>query len=112
LSHSGNQANPVADLLTGEGISTELIGGNGVDTFLLGEGNVNPQGVAMIVNFNPTEDFIQLSGSANDYHLVPAPSGMPTGMAIVQSEGDRMELIALVQDVESLSLQESYFSFV
>ncbi|AFY81174.1 choice-of-anchor D domain-containing protein [Oscillatoria acuminata] len=118
LSSSGNQANPVADILTGEAITTELIGGSGVDTFLLGDandvfyGNFNQQGAAMIVNFNPTEDFIQLPGSPSDYQLIPAPSGMPTGMAIVQPEGDRTELIALVQDVESLNLQESYFSFV
>ena len=118
LSHSGNPANPVADSLTGEAIATELIGGSGVDTFLLGDanqvfyGNLTPQGAAMIVNFNPTEDFIQLPGSASDYQLVPAPSGMPTGMAIVPSEGDRTEWIALVQDVASLSLEESYFSFV
>jgi hypothetical protein len=118
LSHSENPANPVADILTGEAIATELIGGSEVDTFLLGDanevfyGNLTPQGAAMIVNFNPTEDFIQLPGSPSDYHLVPAPSGMPTGMAIVPSEGDRTELIALVQDVASLSLEESYFSFV
>lgn len=118
FSNSVNQANPEADILTGEGNTTELIGGNGVDTFLLGDantvfyGNFTPPGAAMIVNFNPTEDFIQLPGSASDYQLVPAPSGMPTGMAIVQPGGDRTELIALVQDMESLSLQESYFSFV
>ncbi|MCT7963774.1 choice-of-anchor D domain-containing protein [Laspinema sp. D1] len=118
LSHSGNQPNPVADILTGEAIASELIGGSRVDTFLLGDanqvfyGNFTQQGATKIVNFNPTEDFIQLPGSAKDYQLVPTPAGMPTGMAIVQPQGDRTELIALVQDVASLSLQESYFSFV
>ncbi|MCT7954400.1 choice-of-anchor D domain-containing protein [Laspinema palackyanum] len=118
LSHSGNQPNPVADILTGEAITSELIGGSRLDTFVLGNanevfyGNFSEQGATRIVNFNPTEDFIQLPGSANDYQLVPTPAGMPTGMAIVQPQGDRTELIALVQDVESLSLQESYFSFV
>ncbi|MBO0351170.1 hypothetical protein J0895_19245, partial [Phormidium pseudopriestleyi FRX01] len=112
-----NAANP------GVGEVDRLIGDLGSDTFVLGDANRTyyDSGVdaetglndyAVIADFAIAEDKIQLHGSAADYRLAVSPEGMFAGMAIYRQEGDREDLIAIVQDVSDLNLQESYFSFV
>jgi hypothetical protein len=112
-----NAANP------GVGEVDRLIGDLGSDTFVLGDANRTyyDSGVdaetglndyAAIADFAIAEDKIQLHGSAADYRLAASPEEMFPGMAIYRQEGDREDLIAIVQDVSDLNLQESYFSFV
>lgn len=64
----------------------------------------------VIANFAPTQDTIQLHGSATDYQLIPTQVGLITGTAIYRTEGGQ-ELIGIVKDSASLSL-DSGFSFV
>ncbi|AFY85156.1 DUF4347 domain-containing protein [Oscillatoria acuminata] len=112
-----NAANP------GVGEVDRLIGDVGNDTFVLGDANrtyydsgvdaeTGMNDYAAIADFAIAEDKIQLHGSAADYRLAVSPEGMFEGMAIYRQEGDREDLIAIVQDVSDLNLQESYFSFV
>lgn len=109
----------------GSGETDVLIGGAGVDRFVLGEGNnrfYDDQNAAsggladfgLIVDFNATQDIIQLSGSAGNYFLATTPAGVPQGTAIYldkpASEPD--ELIAVIQGSVNLNLGAGYFNFL
>jgi len=100
------------------GIDT-LTGGAGEDLFILGgksaselENNsdsivyydeAGDDDLAIITDFNPTEDVIMLGASANDYSLVnlPASSELYFGN----------ELVATLEGNTGLSLNNSYFLF-
>lgn len=109
-----------------------LTGGAGADTFILGDSNsvfyddVNPvmagkRDYALITDFNPNEDKIQLTGSnsasAYRYYTTEA-SGVPgvtQGTAVyLDKPSDRSdELIAVIQGNSGLlSINGNYFSFV
>jgi Ca2+-binding RTX toxin-like protein len=102
-----------------------LTGGQGRDTFVLGDDVSSYVGIpyrasgttdyALITDFNPTEDIIQLATDGGrffgsfTYTLGSSPTGLPLGVGIFTTQ---MELIAIVQGVTNLSLDESYFTFV
>ncbi len=109
--------------LAGVGEIDTLTGGQGSDLFILGDttgvyyddGNQADPGTndyALIADFIPTEDAIQLSKGSN-YTVGSAPAGLPSGAGIFLNDGDRMELIAILQGVNpaSLNLSAPYFSY-
>ena len=109
----------------GRGEIDTLIGGLGADQFILGDsknfyyddGNsANPgnDDYALIVDFNPIEDKIQLKGSATNYSLVR--SGKDTRIVLdndgIAGLSQKDELIAIVQGNTSLSFSSNYFVYV
>jgi Ca2+-binding RTX toxin-like protein len=102
-----------------------LTGGGNADTFVLGDAtgvyyrhpNDAAEGMkdyAMITDFQSSEDVIQLHGSAADYRLETTSQELPAGTAIYQINGvnnEQKDLIAVVQNVSNLNLDESYFAF-
>jgi hypothetical protein len=100
-----------------------LTGGDGADTFVLG----GYMGVlyddqtmfmpyltdyALITDFNPNQDVIQLAGQASNYLLKPAPAGLPTGTAIYLDKlNEPDELVAIVAGTATLDLNADYFRF-
>lgn len=110
-----------ADATVGRGAGEidRLTGGPGRDRFVLGttqgsfynDGNISTSGLsdfAVITDFNPLEDTIQLSGAKSGYSLGASPAGLPTGTAIFLNE-NRPELIAIVQSSTNLNLSANYF---
>jgi Ca2+-binding RTX toxin-like protein len=71
---------------------------------------------ALITDFQPTEDTIQLRGVASDYILAASPNGSPagTGLFINKPNTEPDELIAVLQGVNpsTPSLTDTYFSYV
>jgi hypothetical protein len=121
---NGSEGN---DILQGSSSTTAgeidiLTGGTGSDTFVLGtparvfydDGNDTTDGTgdyALITDFNPNVDVIQLGWSKDNYILGAVPEGLPDGTAIfLDKPGDEPdELIAIVQGVTGLDLNQSYF---
>ncbi len=115
------------DILQGSSLTTAgeidiLTGGTGSDSFVLGtparvfydDGNNTSNGAgdyALITDFNPNVDVIQLGWSKDNYILGTVPEGLPDGTAIfLDKPGDEPdELIAIVQGVTGLDLNQSYF---
>ncbi len=106
-----------------------LVGGQGRDTFQLGGRNAagtlcvyyddpydtgagNDNDYAMIADFKPNEDTIELVGKSTDYVLGSSSVGSSEGVAIHVVNGKSQELIAIVQGVSSLNLQDDYFKFL
>lgn len=104
-----------------------LTGGAGADTFVLGyshyslNASVNPVTVsingyaaggdsdyALITDFNPAEDLILLSSSAEQHTLGASPVGSATDTGIFLAENN--ELVAVLQGV-SISNFDSGFAF-
>jgi Ca2+-binding RTX toxin-like protein len=95
-----------------------LTGGLGRDTFILGDDISEIVGLpyvksgindyALITDFHLNEDIIQLSQTSG-YVIDQSPTGLPSGLGIFTTQ---LELIAIVQGVTDLSLDESYFTFV
>ncbi len=96
-----------------------LTGGDGKDLFVLGDmqeafytdNDITTSGIsdyALITDFNPWEDTIQLSGFASKYSLGTSPIGLTTDTAIFLNESSA-ELIAIVQSSIALSLNANYF---
>ncbi len=85
------------------------------DTFILGDAsqsyydNMGIQDYALIINFDSSEDVIQLHGSASDYQLGAAPEEVPQGTGIFLNND---ELVGVVSGVSDLALDADYFSFV
>ncbi|NJK60594.1 MAG: hypothetical protein HC918_10625 [Oscillatoriales cyanobacterium SM2_1_8] len=63
---------------------------------------------ALITDFNPAEDFLQIWGNRANYQLGSSPAGLPTGVALFLKEAVP-ELVAVVQGVASLDLSAGYF---
>ena len=121
---NGSEGN---DILQGSSLTTAgeidiLTGGTRSDTFVLGtparvfydDGNDTSDGTgdyALITDFNPNVDVIQLGWSKDNYILGAVPEGLPEGTAIfLDKPGDEPdELIAIVQGVTGLDLNQSYF---
>src|SRR4028118_551885 len=122
---NGSEGN---DILQGSSLTTVgeidiLTGGTGSDTFVLGtparvfydDGNNTTDGTsdyALITDFNPNVDVIQLGWSKDNYILKAVPEGLPDGTGIfLDKPGDEPdELIAIVQGVTGLDLNQSYFA--
>ncbi len=62
---------------------------------------------AVIADFSPSQDLIQLHGTPQDYHLVSSP----LGTAIFWQQGTVPDLIALLPGVSGLSLEGDSFEF-
>jgi hypothetical protein len=101
-----------------------LVGGAGVDTFVLGSyfgilyGDRTPStsdtgSYALIKDFNPDQDVIQLGGALSHYILKDAPSGLPSGTGIYRDRpGDQPdELVGIVEGKTNLDLNNPYFRF-
>jgi hypothetical protein len=109
----------------GQGDTDLLSGGSQSDRFILGDRN-NPyyndgddsstgeDSMAMLLDFNPTEDVIELNGSPEDYTLVNLSElgEGETGTAIYLNGETNNELIASINNVEGLSLDADYFKFL
>ena len=116
----------------GEGEIDTLTGGQGKDTFQLWGGggrtgirvhynSKSAEDYALITDFNPSEDVIELTKNAGygqlsavKYSLGASPAGLPSGTGIyVENSTGTKEVIAVLQNVSpnSLSLDGSYFSY-
>ncbi|MEQ9671647.1 hypothetical protein [Coleofasciculus sp. G2-EDA-02] len=95
-----------------------LTGTANVDTFILGDGTgalYADNGVddyALIMDFVANQDVIQLAGHAAEYQLMATSGSLPEGTGIYQNLGTSDELIGIVHNVSSLSLESSAFSFI
>ena len=108
----------------GRGEIDNLTGNAGADRFVLGDrtsafyndGITSSSGVgdyAAISDFSLADgDIIQLKGSASDYRLATASSGLPSGTAIFLKNSGVDELIGIVQNANTLSLTSPAFAFV
>jgi Ca2+-binding RTX toxin-like protein len=105
----------------GKGEVDTFTGGTGRDKFILGDktwigyddGNTTSAGnndYALITDFNPTYDIIQLKGSSIDYLLTV--SGSKTNLYINKPGAELDELIGVINNQTALSLTASYFSYV
>ncbi len=112
------QANP------GENEIDVLSGGDGSDTFVFGDANGSyyDDGVAassgeddyaFVWDFDETTDSLQLHGSAAEYQLTENHAGLPAGTAIwIDGQGgDADELVAVLNGVTGLTLEDSVFVF-
>lgn len=105
-----------------------VTGGAGGDTFVLGDASqvyynsrllpsVFPpdKDYAIITDFNPQQDFIQLSAKGS-YSFGSSPIADVSGTAIYLDKdagGDlEQQIVAIVQDTSNLNLDSSYFVFV
>ncbi|BDA73778.1 hypothetical protein CAL7716_079440 [Calothrix sp. PCC 7716] len=106
---------------SGTGERDSLSGGTGSDRFILGNSayiyyddrNVSSIGnndYATLTDFNPSEDKVQLQGSANNYRL--EVSGSNTNLYIDKAGSEPDELIAVFQNVTGLNLNSSAFEYV
>jgi hypothetical protein len=112
------------DILIGDGSDTNFIEGDKTgdwsDRFILGDwkqpyyvdGNGLNFGLnqfALILDFNPKQDSIQLHGTSKDYQLIESP----LGTAIFwQPERDALpDLITVLPAISHLSLEGNYFQF-
>ena len=93
------------------------------DRFILGDrdkayyddGDPNTTGdedAALLIDFNPTEDIIQLHGSPEDYTLVNLAEQGSTGTAIFLNGETTDELIGNITTASGLTLDGDYFQFV
>ena len=100
-------------------------GGSENDTFVLGDrskpyyddgddSTTGEDSLAIVSDFNPDEDIIQLHGSPEDYILVDLADLGETepGTAIFLQGETSNELIASLDNVTGLSLDANYFRFV
>ena len=110
--------------LPGQGDIDIFSGGSESDRFILGDrtrayyddGDATTNGdddLAIIVDFNPNEDVIQLHGNPLDYTLVDfAELGEDEpGTAIFLKGETKDELIGSINNVVGLSLDDDYFQF-
>jgi Ca2+-binding RTX toxin-like protein len=110
------------DTLTGAGLIANsfgrgeidlLTGGIGSDRFVIGDANTayyltdGDLNYALITDFNPLEDTIQLKAG---FTLASTASGLPSGTAIAQG-GDLIAILAGVA-ASSLNSTAAYFALV
>ncbi|NJP10105.1 MAG: hypothetical protein HC866_12010 [Leptolyngbyaceae cyanobacterium RU_5_1] len=123
LGSDGNDTLQGSSALTAGEIDL-LTGGGGADTFVLGsfldmlydDQNTATDGTAdyaLITDFNPSQDVIQLAGQRGNYILKPSPAGLPTGTAIYLDKAgtEPDELVAIAAGITSLDLNATYFRF-
>ncbi|GAB4156749.1 MAG: hypothetical protein Fur0046_36690 [Cyanobacteria bacterium J069] len=113
---------------SGRGSVDVLIGGAGRDRFLLGDamtafyddGKPKQRGLkdyALLQDFSPADDIIQLHGTRNQYLLGRSPIRRTQGTAIFWDTNKngalnrQDELIAIVAGTQKLNLGASYFSY-
>lgn len=104
---------------SGVGERDTLIGGAGSDTFYLGDTNAfyddrqpKTAGIddyALITDFDPKEDIINLNGRKNDYAISPSPVNLPNGSEIYRRYQGKNELIAIAHGNAKLNLNSDYF---
>ncbi|MEB3317488.1 MAG: bluetail domain-containing putative surface protein [Cyanobacteriota bacterium] len=105
----------------GKGEQDTLDGGRGNDHFILADAtrsfyedeNINSAGeydYSTIIDFNISEDLIQLRGSSNDYLL--RAEGANSKLYINKPGNQPDELISIINNNTSLSLTASYFNYV
>ena len=108
--------------LPGIGETDFFSGGSEGDRYILGDrskpyyddGDGSTTGdadLALLIDFNPSEDVIQLHGSPEDYTLVDLAEQGSTGTAIFLN-GPTNELIGNITTAGGLSLDAGYFQFV
>ncbi|MEM6447539.1 MAG: calcium-binding protein, partial [Cyanobacteria bacterium P01_D01_bin.123] len=123
----GNQGN---DILIGAdthnyGVNDvdTLQGSAGSDLYVIGEsgklyyddgisGTAGLNDYAHIQTFNTAHDFIQLEGDAQNYVLGTSPIASVSGTAIYLNHQDTNELVAVVEGVNAMDLNATYFSYV
>jgi len=121
---NGSEGNDIlqGSSLTAAGEIDIQTGGTGSDTFVLGtparvfydDNNDTTDGTgdyALITDFNPNVDVIQLGWSKDNYFLGAVPEGLPDGTGIFLNKPGAQpdELIAIVQGVTGLDINQSYF---
>ncbi|MGF1499245.1 MAG: pre-peptidase C-terminal domain-containing protein [Elainellaceae cyanobacterium] len=100
-----------------------LIGGRGDDVFVLGDstqvyyddGFASTPGItsfALIQDFQPGRDVIQLRGEPANYQLSSDLTNVPEGIGILLNVPGQAELIAVVQGTEVLTLDSDDFVYV
>ena len=103
-----------------------LTGGGGSDTFILGVSgrryydssiatdDGGNRDYALLADFNPSADFIQLAGAATDYSLQETSGSLPDGIGIFFESSRPDELIAIVQGVafSNLDLNSNVFQYI
>lgn len=104
------------DLLSGASQSDRYILGDRSNPYYDdGDGSTTgDDSMAMILDFNPNEDVIELHGSPEDYTVVSLaePGEEQTAAAIYLNGETNDELIASVNTTASLSLDADYFKFL
>lgn len=112
------------DFFLADGTEANLFGGDSQgewsDRFILGDWQqpyyVDGQGLnwglnqfALLLDFNPNQDIIQLHGTSKDYKLISSP----LGTAIFwQPQWDSVpDLVTVLPFVSDLSLEDNYFQF-
>ncbi|BAY81507.1 metalloprotease [Calothrix parasitica NIES-267] len=103
---SGNHGN---DYLAGYGGYDALIGGSGNDTFALADASsvfYQGDGYAMISDFNWEYDYIQVSGSSNQYSL--ETGNWTGGSALDTAIYFDNDLIGLVKDFANVSFDRDF----
>ena len=119
--YGGNGNDTLQGTNSGIGESDALRGGTENDLFILvdttrifyDDGFSTTEGTsdyAIIYDFNPTDDTIQLRGSSSHYLLTVSSS--ITNLYINKPGSEPDELIARITDQTALSLTASYFSYV
>ena len=100
-----------------------LVGGSGNDIFVLGDefqvyyedNDSTTLGIndyALVIDFNTTQDTIQLKGSSLEYRLDTQPNNLPAGTAVYRSVSGEDELIAIIAEAPVLNLESDYFVFI
>lgn len=62
---------------------------------------------AIVTDFNPQQDTLQLHGNASDYQLLD----LSGGTALLRTADNQIDLVALLPGSSQLSLQANYFQF-
>ncbi|MFN7511741.1 Calx-beta domain-containing protein [Microcystis sp.] len=105
----------------GKGEIDAFTGGIGRDKFILGDKNwigyddgnttsIGDNDYALITDFNPADDIIQLNGSSNNYFIIF--SGYNANLYFDKPENETDELVAIIQNNTELSLSGHYFAYI
>lgn len=109
---------PQIDVLIGDFVLDDPAFRQWSDTFVLGDwerpyyaydtpGTSDSDDFALIFDFNPEQDFIQLHGSASDYQIVT----IETGSAILYQKPSGLDVVGIIFGVTDLSLDANYFEY-